>query len=363
MPKQTLILSDGLDPVRVTGAVDVLLNYSDLDIVCEPIPPMSAWNRYRYLRSRKSLAAPSLLKGYRLAGDSLIEVSCPVDDQVLAGLKVNSIRPYIFKPKAAKALVVQNGPDGCRHTLFSQHNPIYTRLTESGPEQIKATLDYAKSHFQLDGIEIEFIEQGTPLPITFHLPAVVRQARMAQQQKYFSDFAKVTVAGLMVLATWQFYGMQRLQHKHASLDTQHSELASNFASLRQHLLLDKMLPASHKQQLEEPSPIDLLRHIGQVMGKELLISAFKWQSNAQEERLLIQVKVSAEDDLDQKVDVVEDFRHHLQQALPKFTVTMQSLPHGSSAQETFSGSTNPQDLLLEGDKDKAIIQLVRRKSS
>jgi|GEM_PF-4608870 len=412
MPQGTLVIGDhhisyhdgrgarvvvqGPDDIPVGTSLRVLLNFSDLDVYAESIPAMGRWDRYGLSRMRSRQESTAVLKGHRMFKDSLVEVSCPLTDDlrhllealVNRGIRITRMEPLLItplKPHPHTLVVSDHGADGIRHTLFQESKPLFTRLT-SAPVEVMTTMTYLRNHFQLNAtyvqchitpqdfellVKREDMELGLyPLvdlsdnkAYAFSLPAFVREANNRYRSKIANGLGAVAAVVLFMVAGWQYYDYQGLQDRLEGQQQKVSGLSEKLTLLRADLPLDKLLPQSYKDKMAEPSPIDLLRHISSIMSNDMTLSALKWENTPQEERLLLQVRIVAQDeDLDQNVDVVQDFKTNLASALPGFVVEAPSLPHGSGDQETFTGSTNAQDLTLAGDREKATVQLTRKKS-
>lgn len=401
------ILLDGsviADPneIPMGTSLQILLNYGDLDNSSEPLPTLGWWDRYRYLRHRTFLESQTLLRGFEAHEDILIEVSCPLDEtlnkwlEVLVArqIRIQSIQPLFPMPvgKYAYTLVVTSdgGPNGCRYILYEGSKPLFTRMTPQpfNAQDAITTLSYIRNQFLVDNLVVEchmpspdFDQLADSMPtdiitqlipkqdrtaihgIGFRMPTPVRHANSASRLRLFDKLGASFAIVLFGFGLWQSSVYKVQQEELVALEEKAQESVKQINLLKAELPLDKLLPPEYRQKLQEASPIDLFRHISGILNNDVTISALKWENTAEEERLLLHARVlGADEDADQTIEVIQDFKNSLVEALPKFTVEIQSLPHKSGDQETFTGSASSQDLVLAGDKEKAIIQLIRKKT-
>jgi hypothetical protein len=380
------------------GSVDVYLNLSDYEIKHSPLPSLGFLDRQRYLRTRRRLQTPGILQGLSWYDQSLVEFTCPINDHlnqwllalVSNKIKIQFICPLVISPNTPDSkkhtLVVSNhGDDNVRQTAFIGKLPIFTRLTHghSVCEEIQATLSYLKHQYGAESVDIEvYSEIKDILSITnknisvtsykpdlappsdqyrFYLPQVIQE----QKTKSHLRYAKLGMmsTGITAAATfvWQILLYQPLLTDLENKQQQLSLLQNQLRDAQERLPLETRLPEPYKSNLKEPSPIGTFMSISIAMVPEVILSDLKWERTNKEEKIFLEVKVINQDEeTDQKLDAIKEFCANLKDAVPAFQVHMESLPHATGDQETFTGSTNQEDLTLAGDLSRGRILLIRK---
>jgi hypothetical protein len=392
--------------------LDIYLNASDLDLNQVSIPNLGFWDRHRFVKTRASQHQKSLLTGSIASKSCLMEATCPItpsvdmwlQELVKLGIRVRSIRPLLLPvidplPDQYTLVVSDHGPNGVRQTAYQGDRPVFTRLSmgRSIKDEILATLAYLKNQFSFNHIRLQCHIRPTEMEslhsiandeielqshllvglawadtrgitqnsvINLSVPAILKETNR-RHMAFIGNIAGAVAATLLFAASgWQYYDYTNALTKFDNMQAQSSLLDDSAKKLGANLSLEQLLPDQYKTRLKDPSPIAAFMGIGIALTNDITLSGIKWENTAIEERVLLEVKiVHMDDDADQKLDAIQEFRNNLQDALPAFQVTTQSLPHGSGELETFAGSTSGQDLTLAGDQGKARIEMIRKKST
>jgi hypothetical protein len=349
-----------------------------------------------------------LLKGSRVFKDCLVEFSCPIHQWVeklmAQGKRMTAIKPLLLPPRTQREqpilVVSDHGLNGLRHTAYIDNQPVFTRLTSPGfsVDEVVATISYLKNQFHIqqlsiecyvkpddfdqllpianenlemqliplgdNGVADELVLTSVPCPYSFVLPRVAREANIRHNSRMVHLVGATAAAVLLCAGVWQYIKYAASLTIQENTQAQLTSWEEKVNLVKANLPMEKLLPEPYKERLNEVSPITLFRRIGQALTNDITVSSLKWENRPDEERLLLAVKiVHQEDEADQNMDAIDDFRGSLQDLLPTYEVMTQSLPHGTATQETFSGSTSAQDLTLAGDRLTARIQLIRKKNS
>lgn len=388
-------------PEGLPKACEIDLNLSELDVARIAIPMMGTWDRHRFAKQRNMNQKPSLLMGTKIFKDCLIEISCPATQMIQdwldalqrAGKNITCINP-LFIPIQAKdtdnILVISHcHTQGFRQTAYMNNRPIFTRLTNNGVlmDELRATLTYLKNQFQIKNIQVEchlsphdfngiqaiandhitltlLSPTDRATPYQFTLPQKVQDYKRQNQLKLLNRYGTIATTVLFCISGWQYFNLNRALQTETDLRATALGLDEQVKLVRTSLPLEKRLPLHYQTGLKQVSPIAIFQDIAQALTSDITLSAMKWENTATEERILLEVKfLNQDDEADQNIDATQDFKANLLEILPDFVAQTQSLPHGSSALETFSGSAEGQDMTLDGDRGKATILLIRKKQS
>ncbi len=397
-------------PDTLPTRINVYVNTSDMDVAKIHMPSMGSWDSWRFSKLREKNQKSSLWTGFKVHKDCLVEVSCPpmndwVEELLARQCQIQNIKPMIISPNLMNhdklmLVISDHGINGYRQTAFLDGQPIFTRMTCGGVlvDDILATLTYLKNQFHMhesliqchltkqnfEGLESiasnEITLQLQPLldgengdqlalrlfitPFSFMMPESVNAFIKTKKFKILNKVGLAAASLLFTTSGWQFYEYSKDREVLESKQAEASHLQTQANVVQASMPIETLLPETYKKHLNETSPISIFQIINQALTGNITLSALKWENLPTEERILLEVKiVNHDDDADQNVDAIEDFKVNLQEMLLEYQVETQSMPNGSCELETFSGTTKGQDLTLAGDRSKAIIQLTRKKLS